>query len=121
MNAGQPLKGLNVLLVEDETLVSFVLEDMLQELGAAVWHAANVAAALELLKTQRPAIAILDLNLGGEQAYPVAEQLARDAIPFVFVSGYGREGLQPRWATRPTLSKPVLLPDLEKAIAGCLA
>ena len=122
MSDTQPLKGRNVLLVEDETVVSFVLEDMLRDLGAGdVWHAADVATALALLKTQRPDIAILDLNLGDGPAYPVAQQLAQDAIPFVFVTGYGRDGLEPAWADRPVLQKPVLLAALAKTVGACLA
>ncbi len=121
MSDAEVLQDRDVLLVEDETLVSFVLEDMLMEFGArAVWHAANVEAALTLLKTQRPAVAVLDLNLGDKNAYPVAERLAQDGIPFVFVSGYGRDGLEPQWASRPVLQKPVSLTTLAKALAGCL-
>src|SRR3954452_685270 len=87
------LKGLTVLVVEDESIISFLIEDLATELGAAeVWHAASVAAALALLAPRRRDAAVLDVNLGGEPAHAVAERLEGLAMPVVFATGYRREG-----------------------------
>src|SRR4051794_21073625 len=87
------LEGLRVLVVEDESIISFLIEDLATELGAAaVWHAATVAGALALLDRQRPDAAVLDVNLGGESGLPVAERLEAMGVPFVFATGYGRQG-----------------------------
>jgi DNA-binding response OmpR family regulator len=117
-NSGQAtLRGHHVMLVEDETSLSFLVEDMLMELGAAkVSHAATVSAALDLLKTITPTIAVLDVNLGGEAGYPVAEQVAARNIPFLFLTGYGAGGIDPRWAVRPVLQKPLDLDSLERVL-----
>jgi DNA-binding response OmpR family regulator len=101
------LEGLNILIVEDEAAVSFLVEDMLQDLGCtAVWHASNVKEALEILRNQRPDAAVLDVNLRDELAYPVAEKLDVLEIPFIFATGYGRKGIPPDWLIKPVVQKP---------------
>ncbi len=51
--------------------------------------------------------AILDVNLGGELVYPVADHLRARGIPFIFVTGYARESVERRFADAPILEKPV--------------
>ena len=115
------LNGLSVLVVEDETIISLLLEDMLTSLGAAsVWHAAGVGQALASLKERRPDAVLLDVNLSGERSYPVAEELEAAGIPFVFSTGYGATGLPERWSAKPTIQKPFTLQALEKAFAAAL-
>ena len=115
------LAGQHVLLVEDETAVSFLIEDMLLELGArTVSYAASVNAAQRLLATQTPTMAVLDVNVAGEAVYPVAEELARRAIPFAFLTGYGRDGISQRWSGHQVVQKPVDLDGLELALARLL-
>src|SRR5262249_49407342 len=92
------LAGLDVLLVEDETMVSFLIEEMLEQLGAAsVRHAARLDRGLSLLASKRPSLAILDVNIGGEAVFPLAERLHTEGVPIVFITGYGRDGLHGRW------------------------
>jgi CheY-like chemotaxis protein len=114
--------GLQILVVEDETLVSFLLEDMLTELGcAAVWHACGVKEALALLSERRPDAAVLDVNVGGEKVYPVAEQMETGKIPFLFATGYGRDGIPAQWRARPVIQKPFRLDGLAQALRMALA
>ena len=115
------LQGLKVLVVEDETLVSFLIEDMLAELGCAdVWHASAVSEALSLLGERRPDAAVLDVNLGGEPVYPVASRLDAARIPFVFATGYGRKGLAEEWDARPVVQKPFAAEALAAALQTVL-
>ncbi len=101
------LAGLTVMVVEDETIVSFLVEDMLTELGCAqVFHASGVSEALALLQERQPDAAVLDVNLAGEFAYPVAEVLDAGHVPFIFATGYGRSGIPAHWAPRPVIQKP---------------
>lgn len=117
-----PLRGLTVLVVEDESIVSFMIEDMLADLGAAeIRHAGGVAEALRLIGAGRPDVAVLDVNLGGEPIHPVAERLDALAVPFVFATGYGRQGVPPRWAARPVLQKPFPSTDLARVLTEALA
>lgn len=102
-----------ILVVEDEALVSMMLEDMLTDLGyEIVGPATRVARAIELLDQEKIDGAILDVNVAGEQVYPVADALAERGIRFAFVTGYGTSGLAKLYADRPTLNKPFSLVDL---------
>lgn len=109
-----------VLVVEDETVVSFLVEDMLLELGCReVVHAADIGSALRLIEDGVD-LAVLDVNLGGEKVYPVAEFLTARGIPFVFATGYGRQGLEADWLDRPVIQKPFRLDVLADALRSAL-
>lgn len=99
-----------VLIVEDEGLVALLIEDLLTDLGCEVVASCDsIRSAMEWLERgSAPDGALLDVNLGGELVYPVAEALARLEIPFVFVTGYGAEGIAPPFKGRPTIKKPFL-------------
>ena len=107
-----------VLLVEDESLLVMVLEDMLPELGYEVVASAHsVASALEALEADEPDMAILDVNLGGTRSFPVADALAIRGIPFVFASGYGESILPDRHSHAPLVPKPYGRQELATALA----
>ena len=98
-----------VLLVEDEGLVALLIEDLLIDLGCeVVGSCGSIRAALEWLEqaATAPDGALLDVNLGGELVYPVAEVLAARGIPFAFATGYG---VLPdsRFMGVPVLAKPM--------------
>ena len=102
-----------ILVVEDEMLVLMNIEMALEDLGCtAISAAASVAEALALLDRQRFDAAMLDVNLGGEKSYAVADALARRGIPFVFSTGYGDHGDRADLDDRPVLRKPYLRADL---------
>jgi CheY-like chemotaxis protein len=114
--------GLKVLVVEDEAIISFMIEDMLRELGFGdVLHAASIPKAILAVERDRPDVAILDVNLGGAPVYAVAEKLETAAIPFAFASGYGRAGISDAWAGKPVIQKPFDLIRLAEGLRACLA
>jgi CheY-like chemotaxis protein len=114
--------GLKVLVVEDETIIAFMIEDMLRELGCGdVLHAASIANALLAVERNRPDVAILDVNLGGAPVYAVAEKLDAAGVPFAFASGYGQGGISDAWAGRTVIQKPFDLPRLAEGLRACLA
>ena len=97
-----------VLLVEDESLVAMMMADALVELGLTVIGPyGNAAEATQAVNDTPVGAAILDINLGREMVYPVAEVLEARGIPFAFVTGYGSEGVDRRYSTVPVLLKPV--------------
>lgn len=121
MRRSHLLAGLDVLLIEDETMVSFLIEEMLEQLGAAsVRHAARLDAGLALVEIKLPALAILDVNIGGETVFPIAEKLDAAAVPFVFITGYGRDGVHGRWAAREVLQKPLTVQEFEQGLRRVL-
>jgi CheY-like chemotaxis protein len=114
------LAGLCILIVEDEMMVAMLLEDMLTELGCDVVKAARLAKAFHLIATAVIDCAILDISVAGESVYPLANELRRRGIPFIFSSGYGAGGLAPEYRDHPTLSKPFQQDELAPMLAGAI-
>jgi CheY-like chemotaxis protein len=110
-----------VLVVEDEMMLAMLVEDILGDAGYRVLKASRVSKALELVEgEERIHAALLDINLAGKQVFPVAEQLRRQGVPFVFASGYGEKGLLEEFRDSPVLQKPYLPAALTRAIAALL-
>jgi CheY-like chemotaxis protein len=100
--------GDEILLVEDEPLVAMMLTDMLTEMGLRVnGPHGTLADAMIAAHSSDLKAAILDVNLGGDKIYPVAEILAGQNISFVFVTGYGRDSIDPRFGDVVILQKPI--------------
>ena len=104
----EALAGRRILVVEDESLVAMLLETILEDMGCtAVGPAATVDDGLALATDgERLDAALLDVNVGGRQVFPVAEALHRSGVPFVFSTGYGEGGLPDQWRGHPTIQKP---------------
>jgi two-component sensor histidine kinase/CheY-like chemotaxis protein len=101
-------KGGSVLLVEDEPIVSMMMAEALTELGfRVVGPCGTVREAIDTTGDTQLDAAILDIRLGEELVYPLADDLSARGIPFVFVTGYGVESLDPRFRAIPVLQKPV--------------
>jgi two-component SAPR family response regulator len=108
------------MIVEDEMLVAMELEALLAEEGCAVvGPAPTTARALALLDEELPDAAILDVNLDGQTAAPVAAALNAQGVPFVLASGYSH-ALQPEMQGAPRLDKPVNHEKLVRALASLL-
>lgn len=106
-----------VLIVEDESLLVMVLEDLLPELGYHVAATANsIATALDALAKHPIDFAILDINLAGEASFPIADALATRGTPFLFATGYGSSVVPPRHARVPLVQKPYGRRELENAL-----
>lgn len=105
--SGPNLSGMRVLVVEDEPLIALALEDILADLGCQVVGPAHTLAEAADLGREAPLDgAILDVNLGRDKVFPVADILAERSVPFVFTTGYGDAGLRPCDRGRPVLQKP---------------
>lgn len=106
--AARPMTAARVMIVEDEALVALVLADQLTELGLSiVGPCSSVAEATTAAAENDLDAAILDVNLGSELVYPVADLLSSRGIPFVFVTGYGQESVDRRFAHAVVLEKPI--------------
>jgi CheY-like chemotaxis protein len=96
-----------VLVVEDDALVAFDLESMLESAGCAVvGPAARLDEAIVLASEGLFDVALLDIHLRGEVVYPVADILTGRGIPFLFLSGYGEGDLPSRFHGCPLYRKP---------------
>ena len=100
--------GKRVLLVEDEPLVSMMLADMLSAFGHKVdGPYSRFSDAMLAAKTSNLQAGILDVNLGGEKTYAVADILTDRKIPFAFVTGYGPDSIVSAFSHAPVLQKPI--------------
>jgi CheY-like chemotaxis protein len=110
-----------VAIIEDEGLVAALLEDMLGDLGhQVVAIAGRIDRAAKLISETSAEIVLLDVNLNGEQTYPLAAALAARGIPFIFSTGYDPSGLKQEWRDAPVLQKPFQAQDLERAMRQAL-
>ncbi len=115
------LQGCRVMIVEDELLVAMLLEEALVEHGCEiVGPFSTVETALLAARDVVANVAVLDVNLRGKRVYPVAELLEARGIPFLLMSGYGRDGVPPEHAHWVACSKPFLPGDLVAALTGLL-
>lgn len=107
--AGQSLAGRSVLVVEDEYVIALEMQRALADEGAEILGpVASVQGALELIdRCSRVDVAILDINLHGEPAYPVAKELRRKGVPFVFTTGYGAASVPKEFSTVRLIEKPI--------------
>ena len=113
--------GRRILVVEDEGIVAWWLEDLLRDLGCEViGPAAKLEEAHQLVAQQSMDAAILDINVGGETVFPVADRLLELGIPFVFATGYGPAGLADRHRNRTVIQKPYSLETLKPILAQVL-
>ncbi len=97
-----------ILLVEDEPTVSMMLSDMLLEFGHTVdGPYSRYSDAMGAARMNDLHAGVLDVNVGGEKIYPLAAILARRKIPFVFVTGYSPDSIDPRFTHIPVLQKPI--------------
>jgi CheY-like chemotaxis protein len=110
--------GLRLLLVEDESLIAMMIEDMAEELGhAVVAKAVNIKEATDLIEVGGFDVALLDVNLAGEFSYGLAEMLGTRDVPFIFTTGYGA-GIEERWRTCRILQKPFAQDQLKVELAA---
>lgn len=111
------LKGLRLLIVEDEALIAMMIQDVIRDAGAeVVGPAANVDMAMSALREQAVDGAILDVNLSGQRIDPVANALRARKIPFLFLTGYGKSGIGERFPSATVITKPFNDADLLKTV-----
>ena len=110
-----------VLIAEDEMAVAMMLEDLMERAGYRVLLVARLAHGLELAAAEPIDAAILDINLAGEASFPLADALQQRRIPFMFASGYGREGLSERHREAMVLQKPYGMSEIKAALLALLA
>jgi PAS domain S-box-containing protein len=102
------ISGNRVMIVEDEALVAMVVTESLTTLGCrVVGPFSRCSEAMAAIEADEIDAAILDVNLDGEMVYPLADMLTARGVPFIFVTGYGAESIDTRFAQIPVIQKPV--------------
>lgn len=108
----------DVLIVEDNYIIALDTEDMLQELGVETVRMANsISQALTMIAERVPGYAFVDVNLGEEKSFVVAQKLRELGVPFAFATGYGSpDDFPPHFAAMPIVAKPYSLARLRCAL-----
>ena len=110
-----------ILIIDDEPLITAMMEDWLSELGhLVVGPAHNLATAMELAASEIDA-AIVDVSLGKDNSYPLVEALIARGLPFALATGYGQDGIEPRYRGRLMLRKPFDFATFRGTIAELIA
>lgn len=117
------LEGRRILVVEDEWLLADAISDAIQHAGGTVvGPVATVDGALVLLSGETaPDGATLNIRLADGESFPVADELARLAVPFLFASANGRTSLPSRFARRAMVAKPFSARHIVQALEALLA
>ena len=119
--AARSLAGKHLLMVEDEFLVGMMAKKILEHLGAQVSGPyARLADGMSAAKSGSFDGALLDFNLAGELAEPLADLLISRGVPFAFLTGYQRDSIDRRYANIPLLQKPVEADALEQVLVSLL-
>jgi PAS domain S-box-containing protein len=101
------LAGKRVLVIEDEPLIALSLVSSLEAAGAAVARPVGTEKeALTVIEEAEVDVALLDANLHGRPVREIAAALTRRKIPFIFVTGYGRDSLPESFKSATVLAKP---------------
>ncbi|WP_294171644.1 response regulator [uncultured Sphingomonas sp.] len=115
------LHNKRVLLVEDEAVIAFAVEDALLELGCeVVGPAFCLEEAVALASAEPIDAAILDVNLNEQRSYAVADELKRRGVPFLFATGYAEGGLDWDRSEVDVLSKPYRKDQIAAALCRLL-
>jgi DNA-binding response OmpR family regulator len=102
-----------ILIVEDDYLIAVLLTEVIETAGwQVVGPVGHLSEALDAAASEKFDAAVLDVNLGGEAVYPVAEVLDGRRVPFAFLTGYGSETLNRPFCERPRLGKPFKTQEL---------
>jgi DNA-binding NtrC family response regulator len=111
------LQKQRVLIVEDEAMIRMMLADMLADIGHDVAaEASTLDEARRCAEETEFDLAILDVNLNGEQIFPVVDIIGKRNLPFLLSTGYGANGLPEAYRSAPVLQKPFELDRLRDAI-----
>lgn len=114
------LPGKRVLIVEDNPIIAYDISDLVEDTGAEpVGPALDLATGLRLATENQLDAALLDIDLGGEYVWPIAEALDRHEVPYAFVSAQCSADMMPEgFRARPCIYKPAKPSDIVDALVG---
>lgn len=118
---GHRSPGNGVLIVEDEKLLAMMLEDLLLDAGHRVVHAASLGDALAIVEDQDFDAAILDINLEGQDVFPLAARLRELQTPFVFASAAEAACISPEFQHEQLIAKPYSIEQLQQSLDRMLS
>lgn len=111
------LRGLSILIVEDEYFVAMQVANAIGSCGGSVvGPVADLEKARDLAQREPVDGVILDLMLKGETSLPLADELMSRGTPVILATGYAQSRLPKRYSDLPQLTKPVREAELMRLI-----
>ncbi|NOT40068.1 MAG: response regulator [Alphaproteobacteria bacterium] len=115
-------RGARILIVDDEPIIALDLEQGLVNAGYEIAGVTGkIEKALSVVASGACDAAILDANLGGASATPIAAALTARGLPFLVLSGYSAHQQPEALRAAPHLQKPANWPQLIKMLSSILA
>lgn len=112
-----PLAGKRILIVEDEYFIASDLTNaMTDEDASIIGPTGDIAEATRLIAEEAPDAVILDVNLNQNSAYPLATDLQKRDIPYIFLTGYDASYLPPEFSSVPVVAKPFAMQAVIDAV-----
>jgi DNA-binding response OmpR family regulator len=113
------LAGQTILVVEDEYFLADDVAEAFSRMGAEIIGPINdLEEAMRVVSDHAPAGAALDVNVRGRAVYPLAKELQSRGIPFIFMTGYGRDAILPEYRHVMRCEKPFDPADLASRLAA---
>jgi CheY-like chemotaxis protein len=113
------LRGRSVLVVEDQFLIAEEMRRVVENLGGrVVGPVPSVEEAMVLVHRLQPDVGLLDVDLHGQEIYPVADALIEAGSPVIFTTGFDRAAMPAAYKDAPHLDKPVTPHALAAALAA---
>ena len=113
------LSGRRILVVEDDYMIATEIQGELERAGATViGPVSSVRKALRLTETETVDAAVLDVNLGEEASFPIAEALVAKSVPFLFCTGYSSGDVPEEWQHAMIVMKPLKITALKQLLAN---
>jgi CheY-like chemotaxis protein len=110
-----------ILLLDDEPLISMMVEEWLTEIGCETVGPANtIPGAFDLINSEGLDGAILDVTIGRDDSFSIADVLVGRGIPFAFATGHGPHGIADRFTDPLVLSKPFDFAAVQSIVARLL-
>jgi CheY-like chemotaxis protein len=115
------LKGRRILILEEQPSIGMRLVTILREAGCRIaGPAEDICEALNLIDGDTIDAAILDVKIAGSSTLPVAQELARRNIPYVFTSGNKSRRLDQRCAPAKVITKPYSAEHIVEVLLGLM-
>jgi CheY-like chemotaxis protein len=119
MAIDQRLRGLSVLVLEDEFILADDAKRVLLRAGADVLGPFSAAGeAIEAADRRKPHCALLDVDLGSGPDFEAARALKQRGVPMIFFTGYDMEVVPADLRQERFLEKPVFMASIVDVVAS---
>jgi two-component SAPR family response regulator len=112
------LAGRRILVVEDEVILAMeIVAEIEDHNGVVLGPVSTLEAGINAFRDEDPDACIVNINLGPDKVYELADLLIDQDVPFVFASSESRATIPDRFNEVPLHTKPI---DMVKAAVALI-